>query len=62
MTLEEATVALAEALHDESSDCNANYFIPFAECEFREMDIREASDISDWQLVRQPASVVGMGL
>ena len=61
-----AYMALAQALHDASDDCNANYVLPFGDCGFRELDIREAIDLlrelrkDDWQLVHRPQGTPGL--
>lgn len=58
----EQYLALAEAMHDERDDCNANYVLPFSECGSREADIQDAVSVlvalhkADWRLVREPSN------
>jgi hypothetical protein len=64
----EAYLALAEAMHDESYLCNANYAIPFDECGAKEADIGDAVRVladlhrAGWHLTHDPAGTVEMGL
>lgn len=64
----EAWLALAEATHDERDDCQPNYAVRFASCEFREQDIEEAVRVliglhkAGWKLVRDPGPTVELGL
>lgn len=66
-TIEQYT-ALAEAIHDESEICNANYQIFFHACPFREQDIEEAVHVlvalhkADWHLERKPFGTPEIGL
>jgi hypothetical protein len=61
-------LALAEAMHDDSDLCNANYVIRFAECGTRDADIGDAIRIlvalhkDGWRLARDPGATVEMGL
>jgi hypothetical protein len=54
-------MALAEAMHDVSEMCNANYDLPFSECGVREADIQDACKVIEklrkrgWLVVRNPA-------
>jgi hypothetical protein len=60
-------LALAEAMHDESDDCQANYVMPFAECPMREIDIQDAVRVGvalrkeGWRLIRD-ISTTELGL
>lgn len=64
----EAYMALAEALHDASDLCAANYEVTFAECDSREGDIIDAIRVlidlhaDGWQLVRDPGATAELGL
>jgi hypothetical protein len=66
-TIEEY-LALAEAMHDESDFCNANYQLSFADCEVREADIQDAVTVlvalrkEGWRLVRDVNATAEMGL
>lgn len=66
-TIEQYT-ALAEAIHDESDDCNANYQMLFHACPFREQDIEQAIRVltalhkADWTLSHDHTWTLGMGL
>jgi hypothetical protein len=57
---EAESTALAEAMHDVSDTCNANYVIPFAECGVREADLADATAVllglrkAGWRLVQEP--------
>ena len=56
--------ALAVALHDCDDTCNANQFVPFAECATQEWDVSHAEEVIDtlraagWMLVRDPAGTL----
>lgn len=66
-TIEEY-MALAEAWHDESEFCNANYQHPFDECGAREADIDDAIRVlvalrkDGWRLVRDVNATPRLGL
>jgi hypothetical protein len=57
-----AYMALAEAMHDNDDNCQANYVLPFSECATREYDIEQAVKVlvdlmhDDWHLVRRPVT------
>lgn len=66
-TIEEY-MALAEAMHDESDLCMANYVIPFSDCAAREPDIQDAVRVlvhlrkDGWRLVRDATGTAELGL
>jgi hypothetical protein len=56
--------ALAEALHDNDDTCNANHYVPFADCATQEWDLTHADEVLDslrasgWMVVRDPAGTL----
>jgi hypothetical protein len=61
-------LALAEAMHDESDDCQGNYVMSFRACPMRDADIGDAIRVliglhkAGWQLVHDPGDTAELGL
>jgi hypothetical protein len=59
-------MAVAKVIHDETEQCEEH--VPFADCVAREADIQESFRVlralrrDGWQVTRDPAGTVEMGL